>query len=128
MTDTMSYAEYRRLLQAEHSLQVLVIRHLSYGVNDGINYFAIPNAARRTWATAAWMKAEGLQPGVADLCFMFPQGKCAWLELKTDSKKSKQSDDQVNFERICKRLGHPYAVARNIDEALAILRKWKVLK
>jgi len=127
-TDTMSIKEYRQHLQAEHSLQALVVRHLSYGVRDGINYFAIPNAAKRGPKLASWLKAEGLQAGVADLVFMLPRGKVAWLELKTESKKSKQNDAQLNFERICKKLGHPYAVARNIDEALAILRKWRIMK
>ena len=63
------------------------------------------------------MKAEGLQSGVADLCIMLPGGKVAWLELKTD--KGRQSIAQKGFEAKCKRLDHPYALARTLDEAIA---------
>ena len=128
MTEVISNSEYRKQLYAEHNLQATVIRHLSYGVRDRINYFAIPNAAKRSPRLGAWMKAEGLQAGVADLCFMLPKGRTAWLELKTASRKSKQSADQEYFEKRCKELGHLYAMARTIDEALDILRKWQVLK
>jgi hypothetical protein len=72
------------------------------------------------------MKAEGLQAGAADLCVMLPGGRVAWLELKT--AVGRQSIAQKGFEAKCRRLDHPYAVARTLDEAIAALTQWKALK
>ena len=115
-----------KLKISEHSLQVAVLAYLTFQAAKDINVIAIPNAARRSLRMGARMKAEGLQSGVADLCIMLPGGRVAWLELKTD--KGRQSIAQKGFEAECKRLGHHYALARNLDEAIAALTQWKALK
>ena len=115
-----------KLKTSEHSLQVTVLAYLTYRAKPDINVIAIPNAGHRSLRMGARMKAEGLQSGVADLCVMLPGGKVAWLELKTD--KGRQSIAQKGFEAKCKRLDHPYALARTLDEAIAALTQWKALK
>jgi len=115
-----------KLKISEHSLQVTVLAYLTYRAKPDVNVIAIPNAARRSLRMGARMKAEGLQSGVADLCIMLPGGRVAWLELKTD--RGRQSLAQKGFEAKCKRLDHPYALARNLDEAIAALTQWKALK
>ena len=115
-----------KLKTSEHSLQVTVLAYLTYNARPNINVVAIPNAARRSLRLGARMKAEGLQSGVADLCIMLPGGRVAWLELKTD--RGRQSLAQKGFEAKCKRLDHPYALARTLDEAIAALTQWKALK
>jgi hypothetical protein len=57
---------------------------------------------------------------------MLPGGKVAWLELKTSV--GRQSIAQKGFESKCRRLGHPYAVARTLDEAFDALKQWGALK
>jgi len=115
-----------KLKISEHSLQVTVLAYLTYNARPDINVIAIPNAAPRSLRMGARMKAEGLQSGVADLCIMLPGGKVAWLELKTD--RGRQSIAQKGFEAKCKRLDHPYALARTLDEAITALTQWKALK
>ena len=115
-----------KLKISEHSLQVTVLAYLTYRAKPDVNVIAIPNAARRSLRMGARMKAEGLQSGVADLCIMLPGGRVAWLELKTT--KGRQSIAQKGFEAKCKRLDHPYALARTLDEAIAALTQWKALK
>lgn len=115
-----------KLKPSEHSLQVQVLDFLHYTKAPDINVIAIPNAAPRSLRMGARMKAEGLQAGVADLCIMLPGGKVAWLEMKAG--KGRQSIAQKGFEAKCQRLGHPYALARTLDEAAAALRKWGALK
>ena len=115
-----------KLKTSEHSLQVAVLAYMTFCAAKDINVIAIPNAARRSLRMGARMKAEGLQSGVADLCIMLPGGRVAWLELKTD--KGRQSIAQKGFEAKCKRLDHPYALARTLDEAIAALTQWKALK
>lgn len=104
---------------SEHRLQLEVLRHLrTYGRRD-LNWFAIPNAGKRSHRYGARMKAEGMTAGVADLCIMLEKGRCAWLELKT--LNGRQSDAQAGFQAKCLRLGHPYFVAKTLDEALGFL-------
>lgn len=72
------------------------------------------------------LKAEGLKPGVADLCFMLRDGKAAWLELKTAT--GRLSDHQIGFRARCVELGHGWGMARSLDEAVSILASWNVLR
>jgi hypothetical protein len=121
----MKAAAYRRIV-SEHSLQAALLRHLEIAARPDIYWFAIPNAAPRSPQLAARMKAEGLRAGVADLCIMLPGGRTGWLELK--NHKGRQSDAQLGFQTICYRLGHPYAVVRSLDDAIAVLKAWGALK
>jgi hypothetical protein len=111
---------------SEHTLQSLILRHLAYYARRDVYWFAIPNAGRRTGRAGARLRQEGMRRGVADLCFMLPAGKCAWLEMKTEN--GRLSDEQKGFQARCLRLGHPYAIAKTIDEAIATLKSWDVLK
>ena len=72
------------------------------------------------------MKNEGLTAGIADLCIMLPQGRTAWLEMKTI--KGKQSVQQKGFEARCQRLQHAYGLAHSLDEAVAFLRAHGALR
>jgi len=119
-------ADYLKTRAGEHRLQAMVLAYLAVSASPDVYVFAIPNAAKRTPMLAARMKAEGLRAGVADLCVMLPGGKAAWLELKDGA--GKQSAAQKNFEEICDRLGHDYAVARNLNDAIIFLKDWGALK
>jgi hypothetical protein len=120
-------AAYLRERVSEHRLQVLVLQHIEALGRLDVYAFAIPNAARRSPQLAARMRAEGLRPGIADLCIMLEGGRTCWLELK-DGRRGTQSDAQKGFQAICGRLGHDYAVARSLDEAIMTLKQWGVLK
>ena len=111
---------------SEHKIQTALIEYLTLNAKPEILYFAIPNGGLRNIRVAQRMKAEGLRPGVADLCFMLPQGKCAWLELKT--KTGQLSDQQHGFKTRCRELGHLWAMARSVEEAIPHLAAWNVLK
>jgi hypothetical protein len=111
---------------SEHSLQVQVLKEFEVRKARDVNILALANAGHRSLRMGARMKAEGLQAGAADLCIMLPGGKVAWLELKTSV--GRQSIAQKGFESKCRRLGHPYAVARTLDEAFDALKQWGALK
>ena len=119
----MKAAAYRRS-GSEHDLQKQVLALLS--LSNNAFAFAVPNAAKRSPMMAARMKAEGLVPGIADLCVMLPGAKVGWLELKT--AKGRQTDAQGYFEEVCHWLDHPYALVRTLDEAIAVLKQWGALK
>jgi hypothetical protein len=120
----MKAAAYRRS-GSEHALQNQVLGILA--IHGKRCYpFAIPNAGKRSPAMAARMKAEGLTAGIADLCIMLPDGRTGWLELKT--RHGGLSKSQRDFADVCRALGHSYAVARSLDDAIDRLKMWGALK
>jgi predicted RNA-binding protein YlxR (DUF448 family) len=64
-------------------------------------------------------KAMGVVSGVADMCYLKPEGRTCWIEWKTDT--GKQSEEQKRFEKICRSLGHEYHIVRNEEEFLNII-------
>ena len=113
---------------SEHSLQSRLLDILSYAARPEIYYFAIPNQSNRHINNAVKMKSEGVRSGIPDLCLMFPieEGAVAWLEMK--ARTGSLSVAQMGFRAICGRLGHRWAMARSVEEALDVLRGWSVLK
>lgn len=111
---------------SEHKLQTQFMDYLTVAGRRDLYWFAVPNAGLRSLRVGAMMKAEGLKPGVADICFMLPDGRAAWLEMKTES--GRLSPYQEGFRHRCEMLGHPYAVARSLDEAIDVVRGWGVLR
>ena len=117
--DTITAAEYRSKI-SEHQLQVELCKFLKVQAQPECFWFAVGNGGRRPIGVAKKMKAEGVKPGVADLAFMLPLGRMAWLELKI--KGGSLSAEQREFRQICDRLDHPYAVAKSVDEAVMFLK------
>ena len=111
---------------SEHSRQVTLLQFLAINHAPDVFWFAVPNAGRRSWWEVAQKKKEGMVAGVADLCVMLPEGRALWLELKTG--KNKQTEAQLAFQGICGKLGHPYEIARTLEEAIDSLSAWGALK
>lgn len=113
---------------SEHSLQVKLLDIIEIGkVHPDVTAVAIPNAGRRSWKTGKKMKAEGMRKGAPDLAILMPEARVFWLEMKK-RKGGRISDEQLGFGARCKRLGHSYAVANNLADAVTILIGWGVLK
>jgi hypothetical protein len=122
----MKLSDYRKGLLSEHRLQVLVLQHLELHAVKEAYWFAVPNAARRSMGLAARMKQEGMRAGVADICIMLGGGRTVWIEMKT--AKGRQTEAQLEFQKVCEALGHPYILAHSLDEAMQGLRTAGVLK
>lgn len=86
--------------------------------------FAVPNAARRSYALAARMKAEGLTPGVPDVCIPVKAagGGVLFLEFKTG--KGKLTTDQETVIQYLRDAGNTVSVVRTLKEATGITRGW----
>lgn len=107
----------------EHDLQVAIVNALrSYCPHP---WFAVPNGGHRHIRTATKLKAEGVRPGVPDLCFVLPGGRFAGLELK--SKKGRLSPEQKAFRDAVTALQGWWHVANSIEEAWQILATWGCL-
>jgi hypothetical protein len=111
---------------SEHRIQATLVDYLYYAAKPDVYYFAIPNQANRHISNAVKMKAEGVRSGIADLCFMFPQGRVAWLEMKKPG--GSLSPTQKQFREVCHSLGHQWGTAKSVEEALELLTDWGALK
>lgn len=89
-------------------------------------WFHPANEGARSAVAGAKLKRLGMLPGVADFAFVLPDGRGAFIEVKTDD--GKQSLEQLAFQSRCYEAGVPYAVARSLDEAKSVLGKWGALR
>lgn len=80
------------------------------------NLFSIPNSGRRTEREGAYMKEEGLLPGVADVALMVPNKfyHACFFEFKT--KTGRQSDSQKDWQSKITQDGYKYVVVRSVEE------------
>lgn len=107
----------------EHKIQTAIVKALHQHCPHP--WFAVPNGGKRHVITAVKLKAEGVRPGVPDLCFILPGGRFAGLELK--SEKGILSEHQKAFrDAITTRQGW-WGVAHSVDEAYGILAAWGCL-
>jgi hypothetical protein len=104
---------------SEHALQTAVCQYMDVALRPGLYYLAIPNGGLRDISTARKLKAEGVRAGVADLQILLEQGRSAWIELKI--KGGSLSPVQKSFRDVCHALGHPWAMAKTVDEAKEFL-------
>lgn len=111
---------------SEHAIQVSLVNELVYKLRPEIVRYAIPNGGLRNPRVAQQLKAEGLLPGMPDLGFAMEGGRCSWIEMKTD--KGALRDSQWGVRRKLEALGHKWALARSVEEALAHLASWGALK
>lgn len=56
--------------------------------------------------------------GLSDLLFIGNNGRCAFIEVKNENGKPTQ--EQLNFIRRVRELGHLAGIARNVNEAKEI--------
>lgn len=133
----------RRARAPEHGIQASIRAWWMACVKepqDGF-LFAVTNGAKRAAERngvmvngdappAWWLIAEGLRAGVSDLVMMVPGGKTVFIEVKLDdtilTKKTYQNDAQEAFEKTCNTLGHPYRIARSIEDFADICDEFQV--
>jgi hypothetical protein len=110
----------------EASLQLSVIECLTRFAKPTIIWFHPANERRCSPRQGAFLKRMGVKAGVPDVCLVRPDGTAAFLELK--SRDGRQTPEQIAFEQLCRANGSPYAIDRNIDEAISILMAWGCIK
>lgn len=82
--------------------------------------YAVPNGAKRTRWEAAKAKREGMLAGEPDTGVSWADGPTARLEWKNG--KAGPTDEQIEALNWYHRRGHPVAVVRTVDGAMAWLR------
>ena len=84
--------------------------------------YHIPNEGKRTTYTGARMKAEGMKPGVPDICLPVARGSyhALYIELKRTGA-SRVSEDQRAWLAKLTRVGNKAIVCRGWDAARAAI-------
>ena len=106
----------------EFGLHIYAVQLLELFHAPGVVFFHCPNGEFRSKRTAARLKRMGVRKGVADLCLVLPDGKAAFLELKSSS--GRQSPDQRAFHSEVTASGGLYGVANSPESVRAILGEW----
>lgn len=103
----------------EHAIQTRLKARLRITA-PSLRLVAIPNAAKRSYATAMRNKSEGLSKGFPDLEALWPNGGRAYLEMK--QRKGSLKPEQVDWLNWLHRNGHSCGVFRSVDSAIDFLR------
>ena len=101
----------------EHRIQVSCVRwfRMQYPQFAQV-LFAIPNAARRSERMGAYMKDEGMVPGVADLIFLKANRFYGALCIEMKKPKGTQADTQKKWQQAAERAGNRYVICRSIED------------
>jgi hypothetical protein len=133
------YRKVPALNPLEYKMQIALAELLRLLGRKGVDWWHTPNGELRNKRHAAKLKAMGVRPGVADFFFtwgepvsvaaepqvrIFPQN--LFLELKRRGEHL--SPDQEQFRDSVTVKGSFYEVADNIDDAIAILKRYHILR
>lgn len=124
----MSATRFRRDSRGptEAAIQHAIIELLRFTAAPGLIYYHCPNGEMRSERTGARLKRLGVKRGVADLCFVLPDGRAAFMEVKRPG--GQQSTDQRAFELQCEATGAPYRIAHSSKEAETIFEEWGAIR
>jgi hypothetical protein len=110
--------------QSEHGIQVDIVNSLRAELPADCIVFAVPNGGGRSKAEAGRLKAEGVVPGIPDLCVLCA-GLSGALGLEVKKPLGVQSSIQKAMAETWVACGGRYVVVRSVEEALGAFRSWK---
>jgi hypothetical protein len=89
---------------SEHQEQAALIRWAAMSEHQHPELrllFAIPNGGARSKAAAGKLKAEGVRPGIPDLCLPVPRGgySALYIELKVPASPGKPKGRETSTQR-----------------------------
>jgi len=84
---------------------------------NGYWFFSVPNEGARDMTTR--LKAMGLRPGASDLVVVLPQGRCLFVEVKSET--GLQRKEQKLFQEKVEERGHRYVIVRSLEDVKAAL-------
>ncbi len=90
--------------------------------------YHIPNGGKRDRAVAAKLKAQGVKPGVPDLCLPVPRGKYHGLYIEMKDGKNKTTDDQDKWLAALSAQGYAVKVCYGCAAARKSIEKYLNLK
>ena len=117
-----------KLEPSEHQHQVAVIDWwASYAPTKGLDVrllWAMPNAAKRSYALANHMKSEGLRAGVPDLFLALPIPLFHGLFVEMKSTKGKPTAEQAHYLALLRGQEYNCVVCHGADEAMTAIKAY----
>jgi hypothetical protein len=112
-------------MKPEQQIHRAVVQHLHTRPAAGLVFTHPANGGYRTAAEAAIFKGLGVRPGASDL-LLWHEGRSFALELKAEGGRTTEAQRQ--FLADMKAAGAFAGVAVGLDDALAILEGWQLLR
>ena len=109
----------------EDWIQRAVAEHLALRKRPGVVWWHTPNGGKRHPREARRLKEMGVRAGVSDLILVHNK-EIFCLELK--APKGRESESQLQFLEDMKRAGAFCEIAYGLDEALATLEAWGLIR
>lgn len=106
----------RRLEPSEHQIQSAFIKRMRLQHPEALVY-AVPNAARRSMATAALLKAEGMRSGIPDVIIDEPVGAYHGLRIEFKTRVGRLTPQQRDVIEAMRFRGYYVCICRSADEA-----------
>ncbi len=107
----------------EHQIQSLLFKWFKLQ-HPKLVMFAIPNAAKRSYAQVSYMKSEGLVAGIADIFLMCPKSGYHGMFIELKSAKGKLSDSQKDFMGAASSMNYLAVVCYGFDEAKKAIEEY----
>jgi len=85
---------------------------------------AIPNAAKRSYKLAAYMKAEGMKSGVFDLFLPYPCNGYHGLYIEMKAHRGMVSENQREFEAWVVSQGYQAVICWSADAAIEAISEY----
>ena len=119
---------HRAVVATEHAEQVALMRWAAAAVKrypDLALLFAIPNGGQRHKLVAAKLRAEGVRPGVPDLCLPAPRGHYhgLFVEMKRTAGGSVSAAQKAWHRELAAR-DYRVAVCRGWEQAQAAILEY----
>lgn len=86
--------------------------------------YHIPNEGKRSKIVGARLKAQGLKPGVPDVCLPTAHGGYIGLYIEMKVEPNKPNENQKEWLRKLREQGHLTAVCYNWEEAKQLIEQY----
>ena len=113
--------------QPEHTEQVALFRWAGYQqrrLPELALMFAIPNGGKRSKATAARLKAEGVRAGIPDICLPVARGEYHGLFIEMKAGRNKPTPPQVQWHMRLSQQGYRVAVCWGWAAAREVIEEY----
>lgn len=99
------------------------LAHRHYGLPEKALYHT-PNEGKRSYFTAAKLKAEGMRPGLPDIVLAVPRGGYGALYIELKTQKGRPSKDQLDYIDLLRSCGNVAMICRGWETAKAIIEAY----
>jgi hypothetical protein len=119
----------KRKIGSESLEQQAVVAFCNYQkwrLPDADRIYHIPNGGKRSKTEALRLKAEGVKPGVSDLCLPVPMNGYhgMYIEMKRPDHKNKPTEDQRDWLDYFNRVGYKAVVCYGYEEAVTEIQRY----